>query len=102
MKRIPGCIAIVLLSVASAHAAASEVADAVMKGNKPALQALLLKKADVNAPQVDGTTAMHWAVQADDLAVVDLLIRAGANVSAANREGATPMQIAATIGNAAM
>jgi ankyrin len=51
---------------------------------------------------VDGTTAMHWAVQADDLAVVDLLIRAGANVSAANREGATPMQIAATIGNAAM
>src|SRR5712671_5548292 len=102
MKRILECLAIVLLSAASAQAAASEVADAVMKGNKEALRALLLKKADVNAPQVDGTTALHWAVQADDLATADLLIRAGAKISAANREGATPMQLAAVIGNAAM
>ena len=47
-------------------------------------------------PQVDGTTALHWAVRSDDLETADLLIRAGANVSAANREGVTPMQLAAT------
>ena len=34
--------------------------------------------------------------------MADLLIRAGANVSAANREGVTPMQLAAINGNAAM
>jgi len=32
----------------------SEVADAAMKGDKAAVWALLQKKADVNAPQVDG------------------------------------------------
>ena len=34
--------------------------------------------------------------------MADLLIRAGANVSAANREGVTPLQLAAMNGNAAM
>jgi len=102
MKQIFKSIAIILLSVVSAHAASSEVADAMMKGNREAVRALLQKKADVNAPQVDGTTALHWAVQADDLATADLLIRAGANISAANREGVMPMQLAAVIGDAAM
>jgi ankyrin repeat protein len=63
---------------------------------------LLQRKADVNAPQVDGTTALHWAVRLDDLDTAELLIRAGANVSAANRAGATPMRLAALNGNAAM
>ena len=35
------------------------------------------KRADVNAAGVDGTTALHWAVQRDDAAIVELLIRAG-------------------------
>src|SRR5438552_14796744 len=73
-----------------------------MKGNKQAVRALLLRKADVNAPQVDGTTALHWAVRADDLETTDLLIRAGANVSAANREGVTPLMLAATNGSTRM
>ena len=32
------------------------------------------------SPQVDGTTALHWAVERDDLDMADLLIRAGARV----------------------
>src|SRR3974377_728534 len=70
------------------HAAASEVADAAMKGNAAAVRVLLERKADVNAPQADGTTALHWAVRADDLETADLLIRAGAKGSAATRGGA--------------
>ena len=61
-------------------AAGSEVADAAMKRNSDAVRALLQRKANVNAPQVDGTTALHWAVRLDDLELADMLIRAGANV----------------------
>src|SRR6266516_7697351 len=77
----------------------SDVADAVMKGDKAALRTLLQQKADVNAPQVDGATALHWAVYRDDLEAVDLLVRAGANVNAANREGTTPIAMSALYGN---
>src|SRR5437879_13326762 len=102
IKRLLGYCAVVLLSAASVSAAASELADAAMKGDKQSVRSLLQKKADVNAAQVDGTTALHWAVRADDLETADLLIRAGAKVSAANRDGVTPMQLAAMNGNAAM
>jgi ankyrin repeat protein len=91
-----------LLPAAFLSAAPSDVADAVMKGNKEAVRALLQRQVNVNAPQLDGTTALHWAVRTDDLETASLLIRAGANVSAANREGATPLLLATENGNAAM
>ncbi len=97
---IVGCFAVALLSAQGLAAASSDIADAAMNRNKDAVRSLLQKKANVNAPQVDGTTALHWAVRADDLETADLLIRAGANVSAANRAGVTPMQLAAINGNA--
>jgi ankyrin len=97
-----GWCLLVLLSAGEVRAANSDVADAAMKGNREAVRSLLLRKADANAPQIDGTTAIHWAVRVDDLDLADMLIRAGANVSVANREGVTPMQLAAMNGNAAM
>lgn len=100
-RALAWCV-IVLLSAVSARAATSEVADAAMKRNRDAVRSLLQRKVDVNAPQVDGTTALHWAVRLDDLEMADMLIRAGANVSAANREGVRPLQLAALNGNAAM
>ena len=86
----------------SAAAGPSEVADAVMKGDKAALRALLQRKADVNAPQVDGATALHWAVYRDDLDAADLLLGAGVKVDAANREGVTPLAMACLYGNVSM
>ena len=80
----------------------SDVADAAMKGDRTAVRLLLQQKADVNAPQVDGATALHWAVYRDDLETAGLLIRAGANARAANREGVTPLAMASLYGNAAM
>jgi uncharacterized protein len=98
------CLALLFAAgtAATAAAASSPMADAAMKQNREAIRSLLRQKADVNAPQVDGTTALHWAVRLDDLDTADLLIRAGARVSAANREGVTPLQLAALNGNAAM
>jgi len=94
------CIA--ALPVLLTAAVKSEVADAAMHRNKSAVRALVQQNADVNAPQADGTTALDWAVEADDLELTDLLIRAGAHVSAANQAGATPLLLATINGNATL
>jgi uncharacterized protein len=81
---------------------ASEVADAAMRGDTAALRALIQKKADVNARQVDGSTALHWAVYHGDVEAADLLIRAGANVHVATREEVTPLAMACLDGSMPM
>ena len=96
------CFTALLLAAVLAAAVRSEVADAAMQRNKRAVRALLQQNADVNAPQIDGTTALHWAVEADDLELTDLLIRAGAHVSAANKAGATPLLLATINGNSGL
>jgi len=73
-----------------------------MRGDKAAVRILVQKKADVNAPQIDGTTGLHWAVQANDPELADFLIRNGAKVSVATVAGATPLQLAAVNGSAAL
>jgi ankyrin repeat protein len=55
---------------------------------------------NVNVPQADGTTALHWATYSDDLDTADLLIRAGAHVNVANDLGVTPLSLAC--GNASV
>ena len=50
---------------------------------------------DVNAPEADGTTALHWAVRADDIESVQALLRAGAKANVANRNRITPLSLAA-------
>jgi ankyrin repeat protein len=75
------------------------VADAAMNHDVAAVRSFVADKADVNAAQPDGTTALTWAARANDLEMVDLLLEAGANVRAANREGATALYQAAENGN---
>jgi ankyrin repeat protein len=103
MMRIAAAgLALLLFSVPSAGAATSEVADAASRGDREAVRAALVRKADVNVPQADGTTALHWAVERDDLELADLLLRAGARVTVRTREGVTPLQLAAINGSAPM
>jgi len=83
-------------------AAGSDVADAVMRGDTAAVRALLAQKADVNATQADGATALHWAVYRADPAMTELLLQSGANPKVANREGATPLSLAGLNGNASI
>jgi len=91
-----------LVAASAAGAAPADIADAAMRGDHAAIRAAVAKKANVNVPQVDGTTALHWAVERDDVEMVDLLIRGGARVTATTREGVTPLQLAATNGSVAM
>lgn len=57
------------------------------------------RKVDVNARQVDGMTALHWATYHDDLDLATRLIEAGAEVSLANRYGVTALTLACQNGN---
>ncbi len=56
----------------------------------------------MNAPQVDGMTALHWAAYQDDTETGKLLLDAGANVKAENRYGVTPFSLACQNGNTAL
>lgn len=78
------------------------VVDAVKSGDRAAAVRLIDQRADVNAPQPDGTTALHWAAVQNDLDLVQRLVRAGAKAAAVNEYGATPLSEAAILGNAAI
>jgi len=96
------CSAALAFSVAAFGAAASPIADAAMKRDLTAVRSLIEQKADVNAPQADGATALQWAAYNNDLEMADLLIGAGANPRAANHDGATPLYLASIEGSAPM
>jgi uncharacterized protein len=83
-----------------ALAAAAPLVNAVKSGDRAAAMTLIAQRADVNAPEVDGTTPLHWAVHHGDLELTQRLIRAGAKVNVKNAYGATPMAEAAILGRA--
>jgi ankyrin repeat protein len=103
MRRLIHAIAI-LLATATFSVAADESAllGAIKSGDTVALRALIKQRADVNAAERDGTTALHYAIQRNEPETVELLIGAGANVKTANRYGIAPLQMAATVGNASI
>jgi ankyrin repeat protein len=55
---------------------------------------------DVDAPDRDGTPALHWVARLGDADLVAHLLAAGAKVDGADRHGVTPLQIAIGEGNA--
>jgi len=98
-----GCLSAILLSVSCPAASLdSRLTEAVKHQDKTAVRTLLASRADVNAAEDDGATALQWAAHWDDLETADLLLRAGANVNAANVLGITPLSLACTNGSATM
>jgi ankyrin repeat protein len=76
--------------------------EAVKNRDRAAARSLIEQRVNVNAAQPDGTTALAWAANRDDLETADLLIRAGAKVSLANEYGVTPLSLACTNRSAPM
>lgn len=101
-KRLAGCCIALLWSLGSGSAAPSDfrLIEAVKNRNIALVHAMLQERVDVNTPQADGATALHWAALLDDVETTDLLIRAGAQVDAANDYGVTPLALACTNGRA--
>ena len=97
-----GAAAWLLSAISLVGAPNAPLADAAETMDRERIRALLEEPALVNAPQVDGMTALHWAARHDDLELAKLLIGAGARVNAANRYGVTPLTLACTNGNHAL
>ena len=99
------CAGLTLLFLSNTAAAAevdARLIEAARKADRAAIQTLLQQKVDVNSSNVEGATALHWAVRMDDAGTVQLLLRAGANPKSTDRYGVTPLQLAAVNGNAAI
>jgi ankyrin repeat protein len=97
-----GIATLAWMSISILGAGRSDVADAAARGDKAAVRTLIQQKADVNATQPDGATALHWAAFRGDKELADMLIKAGANPKVANREGSTPLWLACINGDAPM
>jgi uncharacterized protein len=95
-------LAVMLLAISTPGEGNDRLTDLVRSGHAAAALALLQQGAPGHAADADGTTALHWAVQADDVELARALLGAGAQVRAANRYGVTPLALAAVNGNAAM
>jgi ankyrin repeat protein len=92
-----------LSATLGAQQVASVVADAAARGDKAAVKQLLKDGADVNGAQGDGMSALHWAAERSDAELADMLIYAGANISAVTRIGQyTPLHLAGKSGSAAV
>ena len=90
---------LLVLSLASAGLQANEpdsrLPELARAGDRAAVSRLLQQDGvDVDATQVDGTTALHWAAYGDDAELAELLLDAGADPDAVNRNGSTPLALA--------
>jgi len=72
--------------------------DTVIAGREDMAKLLIDHRADVNAADGTGLTALHYAAQNNEPDLIDLLVKAGAKVDPANREGLTPLMTAAREG----
>ncbi len=100
---LPAVVGIATVSGAGLQAASDDLrlVEAV-KAQRWEAVAPLLAETDVNAAQGDGATALHWAVHWDEHETAELLIRAGADVDAANDYEVTPLWLACANASGAM
>jgi uncharacterized protein len=93
------CLALLLAAGSAVAQTSAPLAGAAEHQDRARIATLLKQGADVNVAQVDGMTALHWAVYHDDLPTATLLLKAGANAKAANRYAVTALALACTNGN---
>jgi len=104
-RRAFAAVAVIVLSGGETSRAAGPVsiADAAMQGDRAGVLAMIKQGADVNAPQGDGVTALHWAARRGDAELVQALVAAGANARATTQFGSySPLHLAAERGSAAI
>ena len=91
--------AALVFSLVSFAAGDLRLLDAVKQRDRKTFTALLRAKADVNAAQPDGATALAWAAYLDDRESALALLGAGAKVNTADEYGETPLTLACSTGD---
>lgn len=92
----------VISQSAVSHAANdAPIANAAENNDVPVALSLIDRGADVDAPQVDGTRAIHWAAYHNQLDLLRELVRAGADVNAKNDYDVRALFLACQHGNSA-
>src|SRR5881392_506739 len=84
-----------VLSAQQPHRGDLRLLDAVKRRDQKAFATLLRAKADVNAAQPDGSTALAWAVYLGQTTMAEALLNAGARANTADEYGETPVTLAA-------
>ena len=82
------------------HAGEVPLSDAAEAQDAKRIRQLLQSQEDIDAKQVDGMAALHWAAYHDNAKLGSLLLKKGATASVENRYGITPMHLACLNGNA--
>src|SRR5262245_62003966 len=99
MMRLSVIVVVMALIAPLAGAAGrAPLIEAVKNGDLTAVRKLLETSA-VNVAEPDGTTALHWAANRGDVAIVKALLAAGANPKAVTALGVTPLSLAAENGD---
>src|SRR5665213_1254212 len=80
----------------TAAATDTRLIDAARKQDAKLVRSLLAQHVNVDATEADGSTALHWAAQRDNVEIAGLLLGAGADVKATNRFNITPLYFACT------
>lgn len=62
--------------------------------NKELISRLIQNGAEINSPDFDGDTPLHFAVMNNNAEAVDFLLENGANTNVKNKDGTTPLHIA--------
>ena len=78
------------------------VLDAVKRRDQKTFTVLLRSKADINAAQPDGATALAWAVHLGEREMAEALLKAGANANTTDEYGETPLTLAAANGDSVL
>jgi ankyrin repeat protein len=91
-----------VVSIVSAAGPDRRLVEAARRRDLQAVRELIAARAEVNQPQPDGATALHWAAHLGDHAMADALILAGAEVNAIEDGGVTPLALAALNADEAM
>jgi len=72
----------------------SDFVEGVKKGHAAIAHAFLAKGADVNARDLNGAPALHWAVGGGHVDVVQILLEHGADKTALDGNNLTALQVA--------
>src|SRR5689334_3797641 len=98
-RHLIAACAVVAFTTLTYAADTSPVADAAMAKDAATVKALIAKGADINTPQGDGMSALHWAAKNGDAPLAQMLLYAGANVRATTRLGGyTALHLASEAG----